>query len=103
MVTIKETSERTLETPEEIAEHLQGRYAKMVEAVPFEAGETVSIESRAGIPPDLGAGNVAVWLFAAGGGVRSHVLLLTATGIETIAQVPTSNLARRESAEGEGQ
>ncbi|MGE7153169.1 hypothetical protein ACQKJ1_05450 [Methylorubrum rhodesianum] len=97
MVTINETSERTLETSDEIAAYLERRHDLMGDGAPFRAGETVGIVSRAGIPPDLGAGDVAIWLFSAGSGaVWSHVLLLTAGGIETVAQVPTANLAKRE-------
>lgn len=100
MVKITETSTRTLETSEEVAAYLAQRFAQMGEAAAFQTGEVVNIASRAGMPPEIGAGDVAVWIAASSGVPWSHVLVLTAGGAEIVVQVPTANLAKREPAAG---
>ncbi len=95
MVTVTETSTRTLSTPDEIAAFLDQRFAQMVASSPFKTGEAVRIADRAGLPADLGAGDVATWLFEMPGTAWSNVLLLSATGTPLVVQVASGNLAKR--------
>lgn len=95
MITVTETSTRTISTPDEIAAYLQTRYEQAVECARFATGEMVSIERRDGITPEVGAGGVAIFLIAMPESPFSHVLLLTADGLRIVTQVPTGNLAKR--------
>lgn len=95
MITVTETSTRTISTPEEIAAFLQSCYDQAVASTPFAAGEMVIIARRDGITPEVGAGGVAIFLLAMPESPFSHVLLLTADGLRIVTQVPTGNLAKR--------
>lgn len=101
MVTVTETSTRTLASPDEIAAFLEQRFAQMVTTSPFKTGESVRIADRAGLPADLGAGDVGLMLMDVPG-AWSHVLLLTTTGMPVVVQVASSNLAKRVAAEAFG-
>jgi hypothetical protein len=98
MVTVIETSKRTLSTSYEIAAYLEGKYTAMMAASPFKAGESVTIADRAGFPSDLGVGDVGVILMDVPG-AWSHVLLLNAAGAEMVIQVASANLAKRDAVE----
>lgn len=98
MVTVTETSTRTLASSDEIAAFLEQRFAQMVAVSPFKTGEAVCIADRAGLPADLGAGDVGLMLLDVPG-AWSHVLLLTATGTPIVVQVASGNLAKRVTAE----
>jgi hypothetical protein len=102
MVTVTETSTRTLSSPDEIADFLEQRFVQMISASPFKSGGSVRITDRAGLPADLGAGDVGMWLFERPGTAWSDVLLLTATGIPIVVQVASANLAKRVAAEVAG-
>lgn len=96
MVTVTETSKRTLEGRDEIAAYLEQCYGQMHEGAVFRIGEVVDIVARAGVPPDVGVGDVAVWILEAAGTPWSHILALTASGTPILIQIQTDNLAKRE-------
>ncbi|TFZ59312.1 hypothetical protein E4V01_07630 [Methylorubrum sp. Q1] len=101
MITVTETSKRTLSSPDEIAAFLEQRFAQMLASSPFKPGEAVRIADRAGLPSDLGAGDVGMMLLDVPG-AWSHVLLLTAAGMPIVVQVASANLAKRVAAEAVG-
>lgn len=103
MVTVTETSQRELKTSDDIAAYLQQGYQQMVEDGPFVPGELVNIATRAGMAPEIGAGDVAIFLVAVSGTPWSNVMLLTSGGLRIVIQVPTGNLAKREQAAGDAQ
>ncbi|MGN7122853.1 hypothetical protein [Methylorubrum thiocyanatum] len=96
-----ETSTRTLTSADEIASFLEQRFGQMEASSPFKTGETVRIADRAGLPSDLGVGDVALMLLDVPG-AWSHVLLLTATGMPIVVQIASGNLAKRVPAEAAG-
>ncbi|MGX5777020.1 hypothetical protein [Methylorubrum zatmanii] len=98
MVTITETAQRELSTVEEIIDHLRQGYDAMAATSPFAAGDLVDISSRAGIPPDTGIGDVAIFLVSVSGTPWSTVMLLTGGGNRIITAVPTENLTKRDAA-----
>lgn len=103
MVTVTETLTRTLSSPDEIAAFLEQRFAQIVASYSFKTGDVVRIADRAGLPADLGAGDVGMWLFEVPGTGWSNVLLLTAAGVPLVAQVASGNLAKRVAAETAGE
>lgn len=96
MVTITETTQRELNTVEEIIDHLRQGYDAMAASAPFATGDLVDITSRAGIPPDTGVGDVAIFLASETGSPWSSVMLLTGGGNRIITAVPTENLTKRD-------
>ncbi|TFZ54995.1 hypothetical protein E4V01_24085 [Methylorubrum sp. Q1] len=98
MVTVTETSTRTLSSSDEIAAFLEQRFAQMLASSPFKPGEAVHIANRAGLPTDLGAGDVGLMLLDVPG-AWSHVMLLSPTGLPIVVQVASGNLAKRGSDE----
>lgn len=95
MITVTETSTRTISTPEEIAAYLLDGYEQSVASTPFAPGELVTIARRDGITPEVGAGDVAIFLFSMRGSPWSEVLLVTSGGMRIVTVLPTGNLARR--------
>jgi hypothetical protein len=96
MVTVKLTSEKTLNTPEDIAAFLQESYADLASRAAFQPGEVVSISSRAGMMPDFGVGDVGVVVFSEPAPAPfTHVRLLHANGSTMTIQVQTANLSKR--------
>ncbi len=102
MITVTETSTRQLTSPDEIAAFLEQRFAQMVETSPFKPGEAVHLASRAGLPSDLGVGDVGLMLLDVPG-AWSHVMLLTANGAPIVVQVASGNLAKRAIPEAVGE
>ncbi len=101
MLTVSETRQRTLNTPDEIAVYLDEIFRGMAEESPFETGETVAITSRAGLPPEIAVGDVGIMLCDLPGQLFSWVLVLTSGGQRMAVQVQTANLAKREPATGD--
>jgi hypothetical protein len=62
MLTFTETTktERTLSTPEEIAEHVAAEFKRRQDAAPFKAGDRVRIVRRDGVPSQFMVGDVGV-------------------------------------------
>jgi hypothetical protein len=99
MVTVKLTSEKTLDTPEEIAAFLQESYADLSGRSAFKPGDVVSITSRAGMMPDFGVGDVGVVVFSEPAPAPfTHLRLLHANGSTMTIQVQTANLGKRDAA-----
>jgi hypothetical protein len=97
MVKVKITSEKTLETSEEIADFLVSSYTETTARSPFSPGDVVSITNRAGLPPDVGVGDVAVVLFSEPApSPFTHARLLHANGSTMTLQLQTSNLTARD-------
>lgn len=96
MVTVKIMTERSLDTPEDIAAYLSEHHQAQVERSPFAAGEVVAIVSRAGMMPEFGMGDVAVVLLVEPApSPYSTVRVLHANGSVMTLQVQTANLATR--------
>jgi len=49
---------KTLETPEQIADHVHAEFLRRMEAAPFKFGDRVRITRRDGIPPEFMIGDV---------------------------------------------
>ena len=97
MVTVKITSEKTLDTPEEIAKFLLDDYSDMASRLAFAPGDVVSIANRSGLIPELGIGDVAVVLFSEPSpSPFTHVRLLHANGGLMSVQTQTANLTKRD-------
>ncbi|CAO4137964.1 hypothetical protein [Methylorubrum extorquens] len=60
MLTLTKTIVRTetLETTEEIADHVHAEFLRRMEAAPFKLGDRVRITRRDGIPPEFMTGDV---------------------------------------------
>lgn len=99
MITVKVTSEKTLDTPDDIVAYLQENYANMSAGSAFKPGEVVSITTRTGMPPEFGVGDVGVVLFSeVAPSPFTHVRLLHANGSTMSVQVQTANLSKRDAA-----
>lgn len=96
MLTVSETRQRTLNSPEEIAAYLDEAFHRMAEESPFQTGETVAITSRSGLAPEIAVGDVGIMLCDLPGQLFSWVLVLTSGGQRMAIQVQTANLAKRE-------
>ncbi|MBD8906532.1 hypothetical protein [Methylorubrum zatmanii] len=102
MLTITETKKVELNTPDDIARHLEGVFAEMAEGSGYKAGEAVNIANRASLHPDLAIGDVGVMLCDLPRQPWSWVLVYAKGGSPIAIQVPTDILAKRE-AESAGQ
>ncbi|AWN47120.1 hypothetical protein DK419_13020 [Methylobacterium terrae] len=60
MITVTETTKRTLDTPEAIADHVQAEYERRTREAPFKPGDRVKIDRRDGIPGDFLTGDVGI-------------------------------------------
>lgn len=99
MVTVKVQSELTLDTPEAIVAYLGEQYDAYRGSAPFAPGDRVSITSRAGLPPEIGMGDVGVVLLCEPSpSPYTTVRLLHANGAVMTMQLQTSSLARRDGA-----
>ena len=56
--TVTTTETKTLETPEQIADHVHAEFLRRMEAAPFHYGDRVRITKRDGIPPEFMVGDV---------------------------------------------
>jgi hypothetical protein len=98
MITVKVTSEKNLQSVEEIAVFLEEGYADLMKRSAFQPGSVVSIMNRAGLPPDIGVGDIAVVLFSDPAPAPfTHVRLLHANGSTMTLQMQTSSLGERPS------
>lgn len=100
MLTVSETRQRTLNSPDEIAAYLDEAFRAMAEESPFTTGDLVAITSRAGLAPEVAIGDVGVMLCDLPGQLWSWVLVFTSGGQRLPIQVQTANLAKREPAAG---
>jgi hypothetical protein len=98
MLTFAERRERTLNTPDEIANYLGETFRAMQEKSPFKAGDKVSITSRSGLAPEIGIGDVGVALCDLPEQPWTWVLVFTVGGQQIPVQIQTANLAKREPA-----
>lgn len=99
MLTFAERRERTLNTPDEIADYLVATFRTMQEKSPFKAGDKVNITSRSGLAPEIGIGDVGVALCDLPEQPWTWVLVFTAGGAQIPVQIQTANLAKREQSE----
>lgn len=99
MITVKVTSEKTLDTADDIAKFLQANYADMAARAELQPGDVVAITSRAGVIPDIGIGDVGVVLFSEPApSPFTHVRLLHTNGNIMTMQLQTANLSKRDAA-----
>ncbi|CAO4142114.1 hypothetical protein [Methylorubrum extorquens] len=56
--TITTVETKTLETPEQIADHVHAEYLRRTQATPFKPSDRVRITRRDGIPPEFMVGDV---------------------------------------------
>lgn len=95
MITVNVTSRRTLDTADDIAAFLKENYASGSGGV-FASGDVVTI-ARAGLPPEIGVGDVAIVLFdEPAPNPYTTVRLLHANGSLITFQAQTANLTKRE-------
>lgn len=99
MLTITETKEVRLDTPDEIAAYLTATFSEMVADSPFKSGEAVAFTSRGGLHQDIAIGDVGVMLCDLPRQPWSWVLVFTSSGQPMAVQVQTANLAKREPTE----
>ncbi|NEU14715.1 hypothetical protein G3T14_21790 [Methylobacterium sp. BTF04] len=99
MITVKITSERKLDTPDDIAAYLTESQDDTSRGA-YHHGEVVAIANRSGLPPEIGVGDVALVLFSEPSpSPYTSVRLLHSSGSIMTMQVQTANLAKRN---GEG-
>ncbi|MCJ2032886.1 hypothetical protein [Methylobacterium sp. J-068] len=96
---MKITSEKTLDTPDDIAAFLRSDYEDMTARAAFQPGDVVSIANRAGMIPDIGIGDVAVVVYSEPSpSPFTHARLLHENGSTMTMQIQTANLTRRAAA-----
>lgn len=95
MLTIRQTTvtERTLETPDEIAAYLANEHRRRNEAAPFRYGDRVILATRDGIPPQFVAGDVGIVLLCDPEVTPlTTILMVTTEGYTGHFVVPTTSL-----------
>lgn len=96
MITVTETTQRTLDTSADIVTYLTETFGKMSTKSRFATGQVVNVTSRAGIGNDICVGDVALMLLDIPSQPWAHVLCLAQSGVPIVMQVPSENLAARE-------
>lgn len=97
MVTIKITSEKTLDTADDIAAFLREDYSRMTDNSKLMPGEAVDITNRAGLPPEIAVGDVGIVLFSEPSpSPFTHVRLLHSNGSLMTMQLQTTCLTKRD-------
>lgn len=100
MLTITESKQVTLDTPDEIAAYLVATVAEVAADSPLKNGDVVTFKSRAGLHQDIAIGDVGVMLCDLPRQPWSWVLVFTSGGQPMAIQVQTDSLAKREPATG---
>ncbi|KQQ04568.1 hypothetical protein ASF59_02075 [Methylobacterium sp. Leaf121] len=84
---------KTLETPEQIADHVHAEFLRRMEAAPFKFGDRVRITRRDGIPPEFMIGDVGtVMLCDPEFSPLTTLLGVNTSGITIQFPVQTANL-----------
>ncbi|NEU14317.1 hypothetical protein G3T14_19610 [Methylobacterium sp. BTF04] len=97
MVTVNITSQRTLDTPDDIAAFLSESY-ESADGAAFKPGDLVNV-ARAGLPPEMGVGDVAIVLYDdPKPSPYTTVRMLHASGALMTFQAQTTNLTKRDGA-----
>ncbi|MBB2965225.1 hypothetical protein [Methylobacterium sp. R2-1] len=93
--TVTTTETKTLETPEQIADHVHAEFLRRMEAAPFKFGDRVRITRRDGIPPEFMIGDVGTVMLCDPEFQQLTTLMgVNATGMTIQFPVQTANLER---------